>query len=152
MGRSQILGEKNPKIGEHLVGGLISGRFRKTDHTSVRFFLTSPRCRVVKFYWNRQNVICHRNLSGGVSSLPRRELQIEWKSSGDPKPHRKSYRSPDRCLGHRETQRKMFEVGTGDKRAISTPRQKAFLIFPQLVLDNEHREGSFKPRTKALRM
>ena len=46
----------------------------------------------------------------------------------------------------------MFEVGTGDKRAISTPRQKAFLIFPQLVLDNEHREGSFKPRTKALRV
>ena len=43
----------------------------------------------------------------------------------------------------------MFDVGTGDKRAIITPKQKASLIFPQLVLDNEHREGSSKPRTKA---
>ena len=45
----------------------------------------------------------------------------------------------------------MFDVGTGDKRAIITPKQKASLIFPQLVLDNEHREGSSKPRTKALK-
>ena len=45
----------------------------------------------------------------------------------------------------------MFEVATGDKRAIITPKQKASLIFPQLVLDNEHREGSSKPRTKALK-
>ena len=45
----------------------------------------------------------------------------------------------------------MFDVGTGDKRAIITPKQKASLIFPQLVLDNEHREGSFKPRTKAFK-
>ena len=45
----------------------------------------------------------------------------------------------------------MFVAGTGDKRAVSTPRQKASLIFPLLVLDNEHREGCFETRTKALR-
>ena len=36
-------------------------------------------------------MISLRNLSGGVSPLPGRELQIEWKSAGDPKSHLKSY-------------------------------------------------------------
>ena len=35
----------------------------------------------------------------------------------------------------------MFEVETGDKRVITTPKQKASLISPRLVWDNEHREN-----------
>ena len=73
-----------------------------------------------------------------VSHLTRREVQIEWKVLRGPKISPEWDCPFSRCP-------------SWSKRTIGTPILKASLIFPQLILDNDHEEGCFKPRTKALR-